>query len=259
MWGRVAVRTDLDSASLVLTPPAEADFPAVRAAVADCAAQHPTAVILDAGPGLTGLVPGLARICLRHAVPLLVVPALAAPARPAIRTIASPVPARAYRTVAAALASLPTALVPATHRRRARFAAEPSAAAAARALAAHALRDWGLTGLTDPVELVVSELVSNAVRHARTPVTMLVRLGRAGVRVAVQDGNPTAPAFATGRMDARREGGRGLFLVAATADQWGWLRGSHDKIVWAELGAPGARRAQPARGDSSASGVQPPQ
>jgi anti-sigma regulatory factor (Ser/Thr protein kinase) len=233
----VVARTDLDSGALVLTlSPADTEA-AVRAAVDASAEQHPGAVILDLGPSpgrWANLLRGLARGCARHAVPLLVVPVLVAPTTAPVRSLASALPISRHMSVAEALASLPSASVPSAYRLRVHLPADPSAAGQARAVVVGTLRDWGLEELVFPVQLITSELVSNAVLHARTDSDLLLRLGPAGVRVAVRDGDPTVPR-PQGTADAACEGGRGLLLVSAAAHRWGVLRGSQDKIVWAEV------------------------
>jgi anti-sigma regulatory factor (Ser/Thr protein kinase) len=246
--GEVEIRTDLDSGALVLTLQPSDSRAEVRAAVDSCAGQHPAAVVLDLGPAPTrwfGLLRGLARVCGRHAVPLLVVPALVSPTPPAVRSMVPALPMFAHASVAEALASLPGATLPPSHRRQARLTPEPAEVGRARALAAATLLDWGLDQLAFPVELITSELVSNAVRHAGTPADLLLRRYPPGVRVAVRDADPTPPRVPTHTPDLNREGGRGLMLVAASAHRWGVLRGSRDKIVWADVGGEGAGPGQP--------------
>lgn len=255
----VEVRTDLDSGALVLCLQPDHTEGQVRAAVDASAVQHPGAVVLDLGPlpgRWAGLLRGLARMCARQAVPLLVVPVLAVPAPTPVRSLVSPLPLRPHPSVAEALASLPSALVPSSQRRRVHLPPDPNAAGQARAVAAHTLHGWGLDDLIFPVELITSELVSNAVRHAGTPADLLLRLGPDGVRVAVHDGDPTPPIRPPASVDVGQEGGRGLLLVQAAAHRWGVLIGSHDKIVWADVRpAPSARgglwsgNGRSARGD----------
>jgi anti-sigma regulatory factor (Ser/Thr protein kinase) len=255
----VEVRADLDSGALVLCLHPDHTEEQVRAAVDASAGQHPGAVVLDLGPmpgRWAALLRGLARLCARQAVPLLVAPVLAVPAPTPVRSLVTPLPLRHHPSVAEALASLPSALVPSSQRRRVHLAADPAAAGRGRTVAADTLTGWGLDELRFPVELITSELVSNAVRHAGTPADLLLRLGPDGVRVAVHDGDPTAPTSPPASVDVGQEGGRGLLLVQATAHRWGVLTGSHDKIVWADVRpAPSSRgglwsgHGRSARGD----------
>jgi anti-sigma regulatory factor (Ser/Thr protein kinase) len=82
--------------------------------------------------------------------------------------------------------------------------------------------------------LLVSELVTNAVRHAGSTLTVAVAIGRAAVRVEVRDRSPRLPALreSTGGDD---EWGRGLVLVDALASRWGAERLPSGKRVWFEL------------------------
>ncbi|MBM7171514.1 serine/threonine-protein phosphatase, partial [Streptomyces sp. G44] len=102
----------------------------------------------------------------------------------------------------------------------------------ARRLARSALVRWGLEELTDSVELLVSEVVTNAVRYASRPITL--RLLRTDVlRCEVGDDVPQLPRLRQAR--ATDEGGRGLYLVNRMARRWGATRLSTGKVVWFEL------------------------
>nr|WP_282794918.1 SpoIIE family protein phosphatase [Streptomyces sp. CC224B] len=102
----------------------------------------------------------------------------------------------------------------------------------ARRLARSALERWGLTDLNDAVELLVSEVVTNAVRYATRPITL--RLLRTDVlRCEVGDDVPQLPRLRQAR--ATDEGGRGLYLVNRLARRWGATRLSTGKVVWFEL------------------------
>ncbi|WP_200304314.1 ATP-binding SpoIIE family protein phosphatase [Streptomyces adelaidensis] len=109
---------------------------------------------------------------------------------------------------------------------------EEMAPGRARRLARHALSRWGLEELTDSVELLISEVVTNAVRYATRPVTL--RLLRTDVlRCEVTDDVPQLPRLRQAR--ATDEGGRGLYLVNRLAKRWGATRLSAGKVVWFEL------------------------
>ncbi|WP_432134782.1 MULTISPECIES: SpoIIE family protein phosphatase [unclassified Streptomyces] len=112
---------------------------------------------------------------------------------------------------------------------------EVSAPGQARRLARRALDRWGLEELSDSVELLVSEVVTNAVRYASRPVTL--RLLRTDVlRCEVGDDVPQLPRLRQAR--ATDEGGRGLYLVNRLARRWGATRLSTGKVVWFELVRP---------------------
>ncbi|MFJ4468937.1 SpoIIE family protein phosphatase [Streptomyces sp. NPDC089424] len=109
---------------------------------------------------------------------------------------------------------------------------EEMAPGKARRLARSALSRWGMEELTDSVELLISEVVTNAVRYASRPVTL--RLLRTDVlRCEVGDDVPQLPRLRQAR--ATDEGGRGLYLVNRLARRWGATRLSTGKVVWFEL------------------------
>ncbi|MEU9588743.1 SpoIIE family protein phosphatase [Streptomyces sp. NPDC048193] len=109
---------------------------------------------------------------------------------------------------------------------------EDAAPGRARRLARRALARWGMEELTDSVELLISEVVTNAVRYATKPVTL--RLLRTDVlRCEVGDDVPQLPRLRQAR--ATDEGGRGLYLVNRLARRWGATRLSTGKVVWFEL------------------------
>ncbi|MFJ2827687.1 SpoIIE family protein phosphatase [Streptomyces sp. NPDC087263] len=109
---------------------------------------------------------------------------------------------------------------------------EDAAPGRARKLARRALARWGMEEMSDSVELLVSELVTNAVRYASRPVTL--RLLRTDVlRCEVGDDVPQLPRLRQAR--ATDEGGRGLILVNKLARRWGATRLSTGKVVWFEL------------------------
>ncbi|GHB25828.1 hypothetical protein GCM10010306_018820 [Streptomyces umbrinus] len=105
------------------------------------------------------------------------------------------------------------------------------------------LREWEMAELTDAVELGVTELLANVVRHVpdRRCEFLLLRQA-AGVRVEVMDGCPRLPSIPA-ELSLEAEGGRGLVLLDAVADKWGVdpLSGG-GKTVWFEC--EGGCRAQ---------------
>jgi len=113
---------------------------------------------------------------------------------------------------------------------------EDSAPGLARRLTRTALARWGLEEMSDSIELLISEVVTNAVRYAERPVT--VRLLRTDVlRCEVGDDSPQLPRQRRAR--DTDEGGRGLFLVNRLTRRWGATRLSTGKVVWFEVGTPG--------------------
>ncbi|MEU6332241.1 SpoIIE family protein phosphatase [Streptomyces sp. NPDC047049] len=110
--------------------------------------------------------------------------------------------------------------------------ADPSAVGEARRSAARLLREWGREELGFSTELIVSELVTNAIRHASGPIGL--RMIRAGELICeVSDASSTSPHLRHAR--TTDEGGRGLFLIARYAQRWGTRYTAQGKIIWAEL------------------------
>lgn len=103
--------------------------------------------------------------------------------------------------------------------------------------------------MVDTIALVVTELVSNVVRHARTDCVLRIDLRRGVARIEVTDDAP-------GQVVVRAPGpaelaGRGLQIVQSLADEWGVTTdgSSHGKTVWATITWPDARFAEPVRRD----------
>ncbi|MBB5125430.1 SpoIIE family protein phosphatase [Streptomyces griseoloalbus] len=108
---------------------------------------------------------------------------------------------------------------------------DPSVVAEARKTTTRQLAHWGLDELVFTTELVVSELVTNAIRHATGRVRLRLIRERALV-CEVLDGGATAPHLRHPR--AMDEGGRGLLLVSQLAQRWGTRFVPEGKIIWAE-------------------------
>ncbi|MFI1164465.1 ATP-binding protein [Streptomyces sp. NPDC020801] len=111
---------------------------------------------------------------------------------------------------------------------------DPRSAALARDLVAKRLAVLGRTDLADVAELLVSELVGNAVKYAGSRTLLItVHAAECGARVAVTDGSRSLPSLV--RAGGEGEGGRGLALVDALALRWGTVPLRHGKRVWFEL------------------------
>jgi len=114
----------------------------------------------------------------------------------------------------------------------ARLPADPIAARTARGLVREALPAVD-QDLLSSIELLVSELVTNAVLHASSAARLDVHVTRGNIRVEVFDDDATLPELRT--PDPRRAGGRGLQLVDAIASRWGSEPQLTGKVVWFEM------------------------
>ena len=105
----------------------------------------------------------------------------------------------------------------------------------ARNIVTEACLRWGLAHLLGPAALVISELVSNAVDHAHTLMTVEVARRGSDLYLAVHDGASAPPVVreVADRMLPLR--GRGLMLVAAAATTWGCDHREGGKTVWATI------------------------
>ncbi|UED85587.1 ATP-binding protein [Streptomyces profundus] len=132
------------------------------------------------------------------------------------------------------------------------LAPRPESVRQAREFTRRTLKSWSLAEHFDAVALVVSELVTNALRHGmgrrtldwghgtgpmRTDLELELLCGDSWLVCAVRDPSESAPRPALA--DSGAEGGRGLHLVDSFSDDWGWRRLTGDargKIVWARFG-----------------------
>ncbi|MGV9556939.1 SpoIIE family protein phosphatase [Streptomyces sp. NPDC003401] len=112
---------------------------------------------------------------------------------------------------------------------------DPAAVGEVRAAVARQLARWGLEELSFTTELILSELVTNAIRYGSPPVR--VRLLRDRTLICeVSDSSNTSPHLRYAAMTD--EGGRGLFLVAQLTDRWGTRYTPTGKVIWAEQPLP---------------------
>ncbi|MFG2808637.1 SpoIIE family protein phosphatase [Streptomyces massasporeus] len=109
--------------------------------------------------------------------------------------------------------------------------ADPSAVAQTRKDVVEQLEGWGLSDAVFVTELVVSELVTNAIRHAEPPVQLRL-IHDSTLICEVSDGGNTAPHLRRAR--TYDEGGRGLLLVAQLTERWGTRQSASGKTIWAE-------------------------
>ncbi len=140
-----------------------------------------------------------------------------------------------HETTAEARAHLVAA--PVRRYRTLRLPADHASAPAARRFVAAVCAEWGLARLTEPATVVVSELVSNALEHAGTPVRVSVHHREPYLYVAVRDGEPDShvPDASPDRVDPAAVRGRGLYMVDFYAATRGVTRTALGKNVWAAL------------------------
>jgi serine phosphatase RsbU (regulator of sigma subunit)/anti-sigma regulatory factor (Ser/Thr protein kinase) len=118
------------------------------------------------------------------------------------------------------------------------FPLEPklSAVRDARSLIRDPLKRWGLEDLIDSSELLVSELVTNAIRYANGEVQLRLVLEPDSLVCEVHDSSPALPRVL--QVDKDAENGRGLHVVSQVASRWGARRTAGGKVVWCEQNVP---------------------
>jgi signal transduction histidine kinase len=120
------------------------------------------------------------------------------------------------------------------------LASLPDAPCYGRLLVQRHLRAWGIAHMIDEAQLVMSELLTNAVKASTGLTTIQVRLaviGGTSLVIEVRDRNPEPPVLKDAASD--NEGGRGLMIVDALCERWGYYHPAHgSKAVWAELPIP---------------------
>jgi anti-sigma regulatory factor (Ser/Thr protein kinase) len=133
--------------------------------------------------------------------------------------------------------------------RHVRLAALPSAVPWARRILGHMLREWQLESMSDPALLLVSELVTNAVKASASQpgkneslpmIGLTLQYTDAGLLAEVWDASPALPELQEADLTGQR--GRGLVLVDFLADSWGHRAADGGKVVWFTVAVP--KRAQ---------------
>lgn len=126
---------------------------------------------------------------------------------------------------------------------------DPAAVARIRSACLGTLESWGLVALAFTTELILSELITNAIRYGAQPIRVRLLYDRALI-CEVFDGTSASPHLR--RAATTDEGGRGLFLVAQFAQRWGTRYTPNGKIIWTEQSLDGGR---PEPGPDSADGI----
>jgi anti-sigma regulatory factor (Ser/Thr protein kinase) len=120
---------------------------------------------------------------------------------------------------------------------------EAQSAPAARRFLARTLDRWDSADLVPTASLLLSELVANAVLHAKTPILIRVAKLADGLRLEVTDRSPRIPVQRHYQLDATT--GRGMALVTSLARSWGVEPGGLGKTVWCELSSPESTVGRP--------------
>ena len=106
----------------------------------------------------------------------------------------------------------------------------------ARRFASQAVAELGGTGASpNEVQLLVSELATNAVLHAGTPMRLSVLRDGDCVRIEVRDDDPNVPQVPTGMPAPTATSGRGILLLDAIASEWGVNSSEKGKTIWFQL------------------------
>ncbi|HEY3010844.1 MAG TPA: ATP-binding protein [Micromonosporaceae bacterium] len=243
------VRNDPDTGTTEVTLSGPLNVRTVRPArliLQKSLAEHPITVLVDLN-GVTvesdmalWVLPAMARQAADGTVILVYVAAASETGRLVRRVLDRTLPIHEDRP--AALAAMLDH--PATRRRiHGRYPPEVRSAGAARTLARDACERWALEGLRDDAQLIVSELVTNAIEHAGTAVDVTLVLLPPYLHIQVRDGSSAPPAFPVGapRTVNRTTRGRGLQMITMLASGWGTTIRAYGKTVWATLrvGRPG--------------------
>ncbi|MGW1668065.1 SpoIIE family protein phosphatase [Streptomyces sp. NPDC002324] len=114
--------------------------------------------------------------------------------------------------------------------------ADPARVSEVRAAAQRQMAAWGLDEAAFAAELMLSELVTNAIRHGAGPIRVRLLRDRSLI-CEVADTSSTAPHLR--RAATTDEGGRGLFLVAQLSQSWGTRYTPEGKVIWAQCGLDG--------------------
>ncbi|MEV4557849.1 SpoIIE family protein phosphatase [Kitasatospora sp. NPDC049285] len=119
---------------------------------------------------------------------------------------------------------------------------DPAVVRTARRLAEHQVAAWGLEALEFSTDLIVSELVTNAIRYGKAPIRLRLIHDR-GLICEVSDSSDSTPHLR--RAKSTDEGGRGLFIVGQLAQRWGTRFARHGKTIWAHQEEPVFKPSEP--------------
>lgn len=231
--------------AVIVTPIGHLDlhtYPQLRDTLLKCAAEAPTAVVVELGALTVERVSTLSlfptvwmRTSVWPGVPLLLAGA-GSDLQAMLATSAVPRFLPCHRELADALDSIDA--TPPRRRAEIDLPAEVASSHTARAWVTEQLRRFELTDCSSAV-LIATELVENSVQHARTPLRLRLELHRAGLSVAVSDEDGSLPVLAS-RPAEPANPRFGMALVELFARAWGHSpRWNGGKTVWAVLPVPG--------------------
>jgi hypothetical protein len=120
-------------------------------------------------------------------------------------------------------------------RRQESFPPVPASAAEARQVASQALHEWGLGAAEEAALLIVTELTSNGVRHAKTTLTLSLTYGGSRLRIELSDHDKQVPTLS--QSSTHTHHGWGLRLINTLSSDWGTIVNPDGKTVWVDLEA----------------------
>lgn len=210
----------------------------VRSALGKCLAAQPTAIVVDIAELHIRTVNSLGVFALaaQQAARWPGSPLLLCCPKSEVADVLRRTPILRYVPVVpdleAALASI--GQEPAPHRLHTHLQPASGAARQARELVTEACARWDVPELVGPACTVITELVNNVVVHAGTPMDVVVQRRRRHLNISVRDESPDPPD-ARGPAFPTAPGGRGLLMVDAVAQHWGYAPTERGKVVWAVL------------------------
>lgn len=151
----------------------------------------------------------------------------------AVGSLAKDIPVARLPAAIRELGALAGAVERAMQTARQSLPGEPASARASRQALVSVLDGWATDEIRDAAELLVSEVVTNVVRHAGTDLGVAIAVGPTTVRVEITDRNPDLPVMRS--PEPTDVGGRGMRIVAELASRWGIDARRSGKSVWFEL------------------------
>jgi hypothetical protein len=120
---------------------------------------------------------------------------------------------------------------------KAKFGTETVVPSAARTWMTGLLDRWEVPWLSETANLLTSELVTNAIRHAKSGPVITAAIANGLLEVGVTDGSPDEVPQVFSTWDATRDGGRGMAIIDALSVEWGMTVFAEGKHVWFRLEA----------------------